>query len=214
MKKLIYYLIFMFLMSVGVMGSLMACGNVENNDTYKEKTLSVKDKIDVGDYLFNADKMETVEISGKDLLRKKKVELSTEIINGTKIDLAIKLDDYNFGFSLIIYSENGGIDMSSNLEKSVKKGCTPKEEFYYQMASYDFDHDGKKEIIIAGGNKKDTLELCVFQLDFDLDFDKNEPKKIFEINDGYKSYVNEKDEICVIDYKDNISVYSHKKIKK
>lgn len=214
MKKIIFRLIFMYLMSVGVMGSLTACGNTENSDANTGKKLLVKDKIDVGDYLFNADKMETVEISGKDLLRKKKVELSTEIINGTKIDFAIKLDDYNFGFSLIIYSENGGIDMSSNLEKSVKKGCTPKEDFYYQMASYDFDHDGKKEIIIAGGNKKDTLELCVFQLDFDLDFDKNEPKKIFEINDGYKSYVNEKDEICVIDYKDNISVYSHKKIKK
>lgn len=209
MKKLLFRLIFMFLMSVGVMGSLMACENAKNNEAYTEKTLSVKDKIDVGDYLFNADKMEAVEISGKDLLQKKKVEMSTEIITGTKIDLAIKLDDYNFGFSLIIYSENGGIDMSSNLGESVKGGCTPKEDFCYQMASYDFDHDGKKEIIIAGGNKKDTLELCVFQLDFDLDFDKNEPKKIFEINDGYKAYVNEKDEICVIDYKGSTSVYSY-----
>lgn len=168
----------------------------------------------MGDYLFNADKMETIEISGKDLLQKKKVELSTEIITGKKIDLAIKLDDNNFGFSLIIYSENVGIDMSSNLEKAVKKGCAPKEDFYYQMASYDFDHDGKKEIIVAGGNKKDTLELCVFQLDLDLDFEKNKPKLFFEINDGYKTYVNEKDEFCVIDYNDNISVYSYKKSKK
>lgn len=209
MKKLIFRLTFMFLMSVGAMSSLAACENAENNDTYTEKTLSVKDKTDVGDYLFNADKMETVEISGKDLLQKKKVEMSTEIITGTKIDLAIKRDDYNPGFSLIIYSQNVGIDMSSNLGKSVNDGCIPKEDFYYQMASYDFDHDGKKEIIIAGGNKKDTLELYVFQLDLDLDFEKNEPKKIFEINDGYKSYVNEKDEICVIDYKDDISVYSY-----
>lgn len=210
MKKIIFRLIFMYLMFGGVMGSLMACANIENDDAYTEK----KYKIDVGDYLFNADKMETIEISGKDLLQKKKVKLSTEIIAGKKIDLAIKLDDYNFGFSLIIYSEDVGIDMSSNLEKSVKKGCAPKEDFYYQMASYDFDHDGKKEIIVAGGNKKDTLELCVFQLDLDLDFEKNEPKLFFEINDGYKTYVNEKDEICVIDYNDNISVYSYKKSKK
>lgn len=210
MKKTIFRLLFMYLMFGGVMGSLMACGNIENDDAYTEK----KYKIDVGDYLFNADKMETIEISGKDLLQKKKVELSTEIITGKKIDLAIKLDDYNFGFSLIIYSENVGIDMSSNLEKAVKKGCAPKEDFYYQMASYDFDHDGKKEIIVAGGNKKDTLELCVFQLDLDLDFEKNKPKLFFEINDGYKTYVNEKDEFCVIDYNDNISVYSYKKSKK
>lgn len=180
----------------------------------KDRNSTSDKELKVGKYLFNADTMETIEISGKDLLQKKKVELSTEIITGKKIDLAIKLDDYNFGFSLIIYSENVGIDMSSNLEKSVKKGCAPKEDFYYQMASYDFDYDGKKEIIVAGGNKKDTLELCVFQLDLDLDFEKNEPKLFFEINDGYKTYVNEKDEICVIDYNDNISVYSYKKSKK
>lgn len=210
MKKIIFRLLFMYLMFGGVMGSLMACGNIENDDAYTEK----KYKIDVGDYLFNADKMGTIEISGKDLLQKKKVELSTEIITGKEIDLVIKLDDNNFGFSLIIYSENVGIDMSSNLEKAVKKGCAPKEDFYYQMASYDFDHDGKKEIIVAGGNKKDTLELCVFQLDLDLDFEKNKPKLFFEINDGYKTYVNEKDEFCVIDYNDNISVYPYKKSKK
>lgn len=70
--KVIFRMIFMCLMSVGVMGSLMACGNAENNDTNKEKTLSAEDKINVGDYLFNADKMETVEISGEDIYRKKK----------------------------------------------------------------------------------------------------------------------------------------------
>ena len=146
--KVIFRMIFMCLMSVGVMGSLMACGNAENNDTNKEKTLSAEDKINVGDYLFNADKMETVEISGEDIYRKKKAELSTEIITG------------------------------------------------------------KKEIIMAGGNKKDILELRVYQLNPDLDIFKNEPEKMLEINDGYKSYVNEKDEICVI-----VSAYSVPKLK-
>lgn len=183
---------------------------VKNNSAAPEEVSSKDKQFDIGEYLFNADKMETIEISGKDLLQKKKAELSTEIITGKKIDLAIKLDDYNFGFSLIIYSENLGIDMSSNLEKSVKKGCAPKEDFYYQMASYDFDHDGEKEIIVAGGNKKDTLELNIFRLNLDLDFEKNEPQLLAEINDGYKAYVNGKDEICVIDSNDDISVYSYR----
>lgn len=107
-------------------------------------------------------------------------------------------------------NENRGESLIAFKERKFGEGDNHQKKF----RCYDFDHDGKKEIIIAGGNKKDTLELCVFQLDFDLDFDKNEPKKIFEINDGYKSYVNEKDEICTIDYKDNISIYSLKEIKK
>ena len=180
--------------------------------------MSAEDKINVGDYLFNADKMETVEISGEDIYRKKKAELSTEIITGKKVDFVIKLDDFNIGFSLLIRSGDRGIDMSWNFMESVDGGAVPKEGFYYQMASYDFDHDGKKEIIIAGGNKKDILELRVFQLDPDLDIPKNEPEKIFgekilEINDGCKSYVNEKDEICVIDSDNHVSAYSVPKLK-
>ncbi len=105
MKKLIYYLIFMFLMSVGVMGSLMACGNAENNDTYKEKTLSVKDKIDVGDYLFNTDQGDCIEISGKDLLNHKEVNISTAEEDGRDIELVIKRDNYGPGIAMIVFLE-------------------------------------------------------------------------------------------------------------
>ena len=55
-----------------------------------------------------------------------------------------------------------------------------------------------------------SLELYVFRLNPDLDFEKNEPHLLAEINGGYKSYVNEKDEICVIDSNKDISVYSYK----
>ena len=111
---------------------------------------------------------------------------------------------------MIIYAGDKGIDMISNLAKSLDEWCWVKEDFYYQMAAYDFNHDGEKEIIVAGGNKKDTLELYVFRLNPDLDFEKNEPHLLAEINGGYKSYVNEKDEICVIDSNKDISVYSYK----
>ena len=36
---------------------------------------------------------------------------------------------------------------------------------------------------------------------------------MLEINDGYKSYVNEKDEICVIDSDNHVSAYSVPKLK-
>ncbi len=39
MKKTIFRLLFMYLMFGGVMGSLMACGNIENDDAYTEKNI-------------------------------------------------------------------------------------------------------------------------------------------------------------------------------
>ena len=165
---------------------------------------------DIGDCLFNADKMESIEISGKDVCKGKEVDISTEITAGKKAELVIKRDKNRPSFSMIIYAGDKGIDMISNLAKSLDEWCWVKEHFYYQMAAYDFNHDGEKEIIVAGGNKKDTLELYVFRLNPDLDFEKNEPHLLAEINGGYKSYVNEKDEICVIDSNKDISVYSYK----
>jgi hypothetical protein len=48
MKKIIFRLIFMYLVFGGVMGSLMACGNIENDATYMGK----KYKIDAGGLSF------------------------------------------------------------------------------------------------------------------------------------------------------------------
>lgn len=198
--------------------ALCSCSLKKDNGEDEIKKSNNVSLATTGKYLFNADKMETVEISGEDILRKKKAELSTEIITGEKVDFVIEDDFYHFGMSMLIRLGNVGMDMSWNLGKSVDGGVVPKEGFYYQMATYDFDHDGKKEIIIAGGNKKDILELRVFQLDTDsIDLvKKGEPPKsldqsILRVDGGSKSYVNEKDEICVIDDKNNISVYPYKK---
>ena len=43
----------------------------------------------------------------------------------------------------------------------IVEGSVDKVSFFYQMAACDINGDGEKEIIIAGGNKKDVLELRV-----------------------------------------------------
>lgn len=48
-------------------------------------TLSQEKRDNVGKYLFNADEMESIEISGKDLQKRKKCEMSTEITKGENI---------------------------------------------------------------------------------------------------------------------------------
>ena len=82
------------------------------------------------------------------------------------------------------------------------------EDFYYQLACYDFDNDGEKEIIVGGGNKKDILELYILRLDYDNpDFDN--AKILKSINGGCKAYVNEKKEICVVDAKGQSNTISY-----
>ena len=109
--------------------------------------------------------MESIEISGKDLRKRKKCEMSTEITKGETLDFVIKREDVGDGISMKVFSENQSIDLISNLGESLEeKWAGAKKGFFYQMAACDINGDGEKEIIIAGGNKKDVLELCVLQV--------------------------------------------------
>ena len=54
-------------------------------------TLSQEKRDNVGEYLFNADEMESIEISEKDLHKRKKCEMSTEITEGETLDFVIKV---------------------------------------------------------------------------------------------------------------------------
>ena len=83
----------------------------------------------------------------------------------------------------------------------IVEGSVDKVSFFYQMAACDINGDGEKEIIIAGGNKKDVLELCVLQVKKNLEFgygEEENPQLIKRINGGYKAYLNDKRKICVI----------------
>ena len=106
----------------------------------------------------------------------------------------------------VFFGENG-IDLVTYLEKSTDEWSGALEDFYYQLSCYDFDNDGEKEIIVAAGDKKDTLELYILRLDYNNpDFDNAQILK--SINRGSKVYVNEKKEVCVMDSQGQISIYS------
>ena len=92
--------------------------------------------------------------------------------------------------------------MISNLGESLEeKWAGAKKGFFYQMAACDINGDGEKEIIIAGGNKKDVLELCVLQVKKNLEFGYGEEENlqlIKRIDGGCKAYLNDKRKICVV----------------
>lgn len=184
---------------------LCGCENRGN-----EKNLDIATKQYVGNYLFNTDKGDCIEISGKDLVNHKKVNIST-VEDGRDIELVIKRAEYGPGFDMNVVWGETGIDLVTYLteKKSVDEWGGALEDFYYELACYDFDNDGEKEIIVAAGNKKDKLELYVLCLDHDTpDFRNTQILK--SINSGSKAYVNEKREICVMDSQGQAVTYSLK----
>lgn len=183
----------------------------QKTEVKNDMTLSQEKRDNVGKYLFNADEMESIEISGKDLQKRKKCEMSTEITKGETLDFVIKREDVGDGISMKVFSENQSIDLISNLGESLEeKWAGAKKGFFYQMAACDINGDGEKEIIIAGGNKKDVLELCVLQVKKNLELgygeeEEENPQLIKSINGGYKAYLNDKRKLCVIDGKNIVS---------
>lgn len=211
MKYLIITTLLLFALSGCSRETINGNSQSEKSNVTSSATISPRDKktIETGNHLFNGNKIDTIEISGRNLLKRKNVELSIEMTSGKKAEFYIKRDDLGHGISMIFSCGILGVDLVYNLDKSVDEWCGAKDNFYYQMASYDFNDDGEKEIIIAGGNKKDILELYVFQFNPNLNCSSNNPKLLTTINGGYKSYVNDQDDICVIDSNDDISVYPY-----
>ena len=210
MKKILIISLLLF--------TLCGCNTkVDNRESEIKKSNNIP-LAATGKYLFNADKMETVEISGDDLLKRRKVEMSIEDTwkkekKWEDITLEIKRDKYGVSISMNFFSDSSGADFIDGLGETLEWGGA-KAGFYYQLAVYDFNHDGNKEIIAAGGNKKDILELSVFQFNPKQSSNSDNPKSLayHVIKGGYKSYVNEKNDICVMDDSGNnvLTVYPYK----
>ena len=93
----------------------------QNTEVKNDMTLSQEKRDNVGKYLFNADEMESIEISGKDLRKRKKCEMSTEITKGETLGFVIKREDVGEGISMKVFSENQSIDLISNLGESLEE---------------------------------------------------------------------------------------------
>ena len=205
MKKIVW-----INLCVCLLFTLCSCGRQipkDRNSTSQITDKEVKELKD-GKYLFNAKEMDSVEISGEDLLNNKEVNISTAEEDGRDIDLRIKREKYGPSFGMDVFFEEKGIDLVTYLEKSMDEWGGALEDFYYQLACYDFDNDGEKEIIVGGGNKKDILELYILRLDYDNPGFDN-AKILKSINGGCKAYVNEKKEICVVDAKGQSNTISY-----
>lgn len=169
-----------------------------------------------GEQLFYVEGMESISINEKELTAGKEVDMTVQTAEGEEIYCMIGREDINPQMELNIMpdeSEIYGIDLVSYLGEGFMEDhyCIARSGFDYQMAWYDFNQDGKKELIFAGGDKHTTLVCSVFQLevieeslDGQLIYTLN-PRTILEIREGIRAYVNDNNEICVVDAENNIS---------
>lgn len=173
------------------------------------------------DQLFYAKGMESISINEADLTVGKQVDMTVQVKEGREIYGMIGREDLNPQMKLNILpgeeSEVYGIDLVCYLGEGFQEVMEDsyliaRSGFDYQMAWYDFNQDGEKELIFAGGDRHTTMVCSVFRLEVKKESSKDqseyyvlEPKTILEIKEGVRAYVNDNNEICVVDMENNIS---------
>lgn len=172
--------------------------------------------------MFYAEGMESISINETELTAGTKADMTVQVKEGEELYCRIGREKLNPQMDLPLLrdgeSEMCGVDLVGYLGEGFSEVfedsyVIARPGFDYQMAWYDFNHDGKKELIFAGGDKHTTLRCSVFQLELILIKDSSddqlvyvpEPRTLLEIQEGVRAYVNDNNEICVVDTENNIS---------
>lgn len=145
-------------------------------------------------YLFNAKDMDTIVLTGQEILDGKEADMSVKISDDISMDFHLSRDNPNGTKMYAIYNSEA-INLAVNyISPDVFDNDEAIPSYYYQMTCYDFNRDGIKEVIMACGDKNDKLSLFIFRVSTDDQF------IFYPVNYilGYKdAYVNDRDEICV-----------------
>jgi hypothetical protein len=177
----------------------------ENNKTPLSQVTSEQQTIQKADekpeenkgtqaYLFEAKGMESIQLTGKEIIDGKEATMSVKISDAINMDFHIGLDHPN-GMQLYAIYDSNACNLAVNYTNpEMYDNDEPIPAFSYQICCYDFNYDGKKEIVVAGGNHEDQLFVYVHYVDIDSEYIVYPENYIL----GYKNaYVNENNEIAV-----------------
>ncbi len=158
----------------------------QNVDDMQEKNVSK--------YLFVAGDVDTIQLTGQEILDGKEADMSVKISDSINMDFHISRDNPNGTKLYIIYNSSGYNLAMDYIKPEVFDNDEAIPEYSYQICCYDFDNDGTKEVVVAAGNKVDKLSVFVFRIDVESQQLCYPENYIL----GYKNaYVNEKNEICI-----------------
>ena len=145
-------------------------------------------------YLFEAKGMESIQLTGQEIIDGKEANMSVKVSDAINMDFHIGLDHPNGTQLYAIYDSNACNLAVNYTNPEMYDNDEPIPAFSYQICCYDFNHDGKKEIVVAGGNYVDQLFVYVHYVEIDSEY------KVYPENYilGFKNaYVNDNSEICI-----------------
>lgn len=192
MRKYLGYLIIIMMIFL-----LAGCGNEKTTDEQTGDASSSKPQTqNVQEHLFEAKDMDSIELSGQDIIDGKEANMSVKISNDINMEFHISRDNPNGTKLYAIYNSQATNLAVNYISPDVFDNDEAIPSYYYQICCYDFNKDGIKEVVIACGNKSNELSIFVFGVNIDTDFE----FMLYPINTilGDKNaYVNESNEICV-----------------
>jgi len=146
------------------------------------------------EYLFEAQGMDSIQLTGQEILDGKEVDMSVKIADGIDVDFHISRDTPN-GTKLYATYKSQAVNLAVNyISPDVFDNDEAITTYIYQIACYDFNKDDQKEVVVAAGNNDDQLSIFIFGVDVESQFIYNPENYIL----GYKNaYTNEDNEICV-----------------
>jgi outer membrane murein-binding lipoprotein Lpp len=166
----------------------------ENAQVSSSQETTEKQEQSAQEYLFKAKDMDSIQLTGQEILDGKEADMSVKISDDISMDFHLSRDNPNGTKMYAIYNSEATNLAVNYISPDVFDNDEAIASDYYQMACYDFNMDGIKEVIIACGNRNDKLSLFIFKVVTDSEFIFYPTNYIL----GYKdAYVNDGNEICV-----------------
>jgi len=150
------------------------------------------------EHLLVGPNLETIELKGQ------------EILDGEEANMTVQIsDDIEFDFSISLGHPNGTnfyVNNNSfvfNLAHDCAYGNVfdefgfPKSLYRYQIACYDINKDGVKDVIIVCGNGKDELEIVYFDLVYSYFMDDLYYYPSNHLSGKTTAYIDENGKICI-----------------
>ena len=193
MKK---YIICLFVIVLSFV--LFACESDANSDANDEgaetTTEATSDASQDGVVLFEASGMESIQLTGQQILDGEEANMSVKISDEMTVDFHMSRDNPN-GTKLYATCDSETTNLAWNyIAPDVWDNDEAIPSYIYQMSCYDFDEDGVKELVISCGNNADALSIFVFEVVYDAGAAFVPVNYIL----GYDTAsINEANEICV-----------------
>lgn len=146
------------------------------------------------EYLLEAKDMESIQLTGQEILDGKEADMSVKISDQISMDFHMSRDNPNGTKLYAIYNSQAYNLAVNYICPDVFEEDEAIPSYSYQICCYDFNKDGTKEVVVAAGNNEDELSVFVFYIDVESQFVFLPENYIL----GYKdAYVNESNNICV-----------------